>query len=247
LYSPSKIPPVFNGTRMVAFGLFEDEVTSDYVLISAVDQLRQPLQWKVPIIHQSGNLINRLAAYHVITDLQRKTENGDADRDIVTKLGVQYQLATKYTSFVVVEERGDQVVSDSLITVQIKTILPLGGSSRYDYELDTLLPDMEDRTFMNLMQNIQSINTLISRTLSDDEEKLMTVRVEVEVTDDSIVQSKKLIRSILLTLQRDKCIRVLLLVILAGILCILILRLVNPNFTIGGGDGQPSGMDRKHN
>jgi len=109
---------------MVIFGLFgEGEVTSDTIVILAVNQIGQPLLWKVPIKHQNGILIHKLAAYNAIQDLQENTENNIA-KDKVTSLGVKYQLATKYTSFVVVEERDDQVVSDSLKTVPVHTLLP---------------------------------------------------------------------------------------------------------------------------
>jgi len=82
------------------------------------------------------------------------------------------------------------------------------------------------------------------KVLEENDEDLNKTKQNVKDIGDGIEQSKKLIRSIMMTFQRDKCIRVLLFIVLAGILCVLIWKLVDPNFTVGGGDGQPSGEDR---
>jgi len=87
----------------------------------------------------------------------------------------------------------------------------------------------------------------MAATIKQDNDNLKGMQSDFADMDDGIEQSRKLIRSIMMGIQRDKCIRVLLFIVLAGVLCVLIWKLVDPNFTVPGGDGQPSGTDRLQN
>jgi len=90
------------------------------------------------------------------------------------------------------------------------------------------------------------VGSTIVKTIGEDNEKLFRgMIIDFEQMDNGVEQSRKLIRSILISMQRDKCIKVILFIILLGLLAVLIWAIFDPNFKIGGGDGQPAGTDRK--
>jgi len=152
LCAPYKIPPIFKGDRMVAFALIHDDISVDTLSITAVDPMGQALSWKVPIIEQSGNLVHKLAAYSVIRALQEGTSEyhtrGEPDsikiKELITKLGVTHQLATKYTSFVAVDERDNEAATGSLTTVNVESAKPVREYASLVTSKNTLSDSSDD-------------------------------------------------------------------------------------------------------
>jgi len=72
----------------------------------------------------------------------------------------------------------------------------------------------------------------IVTTIHKDNETLIGMKKDFEQMDDGIEQSKKLIKSILISIQRDKCIKAVLFIILLALLAVLIWAIFDPGFKI---------------
>jgi len=76
--------------------------------------------------------------------------------------------------------------------------------------------------------------------LGKQKEKLQEADRDLGDMDDGITRSKKYLRGIIMSLQRDKCIRAMLFIVLAGALFILIWSLIDPNFSLIPSSSPPS-------
>jgi len=118
--APYVVPPVFDSHHFLIYAMYSENKPPSTVKITAQSP-DGPLVVELPVdvsktIH--GKLIHTLAARAMIRDLEEgrswmtKELGYGADspnvRAEVVRLGTQYQLASKYTSFVAIEERTGQ-------------------------------------------------------------------------------------------------------------------------------------------
>eukprot|EP01124_Arcella_intermedia_P018668 TRINITY_DN2578_c0_g1_i3.p1 TRINITY_DN2578_c0_g1~~TRINITY_DN2578_c0_g1_i3.p1 ORF type:complete len:782 (-),score=233.37 TRINITY_DN2578_c0_g1_i3:2-2347(-) len=137
-YAPKKIPPIFKGDRLITFGLIEGEI-GEYVNIKALDPMGQELDWSVPVEKGNGFLRNKLAAFEIIKQLEADNENNeqtDTKMKIIA-LAKKYQLVSKYTSFVAVDDQVDTATNTSLKTIKVEVVKPLCNDDFSEDETET--------------------------------------------------------------------------------------------------------------
>jgi len=104
LSAPVKFNPVTAGDRVLVYALLEEDLKGT-VTLSGTLQDGKPYEIKLTCDVSNGfrlgKMIHRLAARAIIKDLQDK----NSPEDSVLPLATTFCLASKYTSFVAVEER----------------------------------------------------------------------------------------------------------------------------------------------
>ena len=150
--SPGRLRALFNGEKLVACALLKGveqippSITVKFVA-KGPDGVDFSKDIQVQISDAQEGLIHKIAAYGVCKDLIDETSfmhvDKKADKELkkkakslVIELGVKYQIATKHTSYVAVEER-EELTEGSMIpqTVEMKkkqhnTSLKKGAPSR---------------------------------------------------------------------------------------------------------------------
>ena len=144
--APANISAIYPGNRFVVFALIEDPTftpPTEIILRAQRDGHGEVLQFSVPVQiaefppeRHPQPLIQTLAARRAIMDIEdsnRLLFTPDA-KALVIRLGTQYQLASKYTSFIAVDKRTKAEVksySEELVEEDYPTLVhPLPFSSR---------------------------------------------------------------------------------------------------------------------
>eukprot|EP01123_Difflugia_compressa_P006110 TRINITY_DN1825_c0_g1_i1.p1 TRINITY_DN1825_c0_g1~~TRINITY_DN1825_c0_g1_i1.p1 ORF type:complete len:209 (-),score=48.46 TRINITY_DN1825_c0_g1_i1:162-722(-) len=104
----------------------------------------------------------------------------------------------------------------------------LSDASKIQDKSKSVVVGMIDRINQTEQIGVKTISTI-----EKDNATLQGVVSDFGEIDDGLEQSRKLIRSIMMTFQRDKCLKTLCFFVLAGILIVLIWSLVDPNFRVG--------------
>ena len=119
--APHRVPPVFDGERVVVYGFLEGNVSGDVVLRAKAPagELAFPARLETAEAPE-GTLLATLAARTLIRDLEegasplhnrrgslqgRNTK--DRVKEEIVRLGVTYGLVSRETSYVAIEERAD--------------------------------------------------------------------------------------------------------------------------------------------
>lgn len=128
--APHRVPPVFDGERVVVYGFLEGDASGDVVLRAKAPtgDLAFPVRVETaeaPV----GTLLATLAARALIRDLEEgasplHTRRGslqgrntkDRVKEEIVRLGVTYGLVSRETSYVAVEEREDPETGEMTLT-----------------------------------------------------------------------------------------------------------------------------------
>ncbi|TCD67189.1 hypothetical protein EIP91_000416 [Steccherinum ochraceum] len=117
--TPASIESLYHGHRSVVFALIKGDesfILPDSVTLRAYREGHTvPIELKIPVESvkftdekPSIPLIHTLAARRLITDIQDSIDKGlspDDKKVSIIRLGEQYQLASRYTSFIAVEDQ----------------------------------------------------------------------------------------------------------------------------------------------
>lgn len=115
--APAEISSIYPGNRFVVFALIEDTTFTppkEIIIRAQRDGYGEVLQFSVPVRevgfppeHHPQPLIQTLAARRAIMDLEdgSRTTLSQGIKSIIIRLGMQYQLASSYTSFIAVDRR----------------------------------------------------------------------------------------------------------------------------------------------
>ena len=114
--APAQIPPIYDGTRLLAFRLFKPDSGIPKSVKITAQTPDGPLSVEIPIDEKSlinGDFVHQLAARKRIQDLEEMVvEEGSESEitkkdveDAVVELGIKFKLASKHTSFVGVDEK----------------------------------------------------------------------------------------------------------------------------------------------
>jgi len=136
--APLRIPPVYDGTRLLVYRLFEAEDGKLPTMVKITAQTPDgPLSVELPVEKScflDGNFVHQLAARKRIQDLVETVsveEEGGVKKEEVEKaiveLGIKYRLASKHTSFVGIDDKaakGDFELA--MNTRDIKNQVPSG-------------------------------------------------------------------------------------------------------------------------
>jgi len=128
---------LFDGSRLLSFKIFEKDQTLEKVTIVA-QAPDGPLKVTLPISEndylEAGNFVHQMAARQLIQDLETNNKSYeilDKVKKEITDLGLEYGLATRYTSFVGVDKQTKKMLHESsMITQQIDHEIPTGFGSR---------------------------------------------------------------------------------------------------------------------
>lgn len=125
--SPLVIPSIYSGSRTVIYAILSNATAPKEVMLRAKTDAGDKLELVVPVIATLSTslskistskqipLIHTLSARKLLADLEEgKTYDQTAvARAKMVRLGIMYNLASKYTSFVAVESNSDSDAKDS--------------------------------------------------------------------------------------------------------------------------------------
>ncbi|CAG8457515.1 1321_t:CDS:10 [Dentiscutata erythropus] len=126
--APFVIPPIYPGVRFIVYCILEKGVEACKEIILSATSQDGPMKLSIPLdpVTLQGSKIHTLAARKLIQDLDDGTSfihkhprnSGklipiSLIREQIVKLGIMYSLASKYTSFLAIDERDNQVVAES--------------------------------------------------------------------------------------------------------------------------------------
>jgi hypothetical protein len=130
--APAKMPPVYDGQRLLAFCLFPNKEKPTGVTIAA-DSPDGPLVVDLAIKESDlieGEFVHQLAARKKIQDLEETTiADSASDEELkkaIVKLGITYSLASKHTSFVGVDRRDNYRYYGMMTSRSVQNQVPTG-------------------------------------------------------------------------------------------------------------------------
>jgi len=107
---PSMIPPIYDGSRLIAYKLIGDNLGDITEVTVKAKTPEGDLEVTLPInkdnfIH--GTSVHQLCARKMIQEAEEvhEKDNPAESKTLITELGLKYNLASKYTSFVGVDEK----------------------------------------------------------------------------------------------------------------------------------------------
>ncbi|MHC4225677.1 MAG: VWA domain-containing protein, partial [Planctomycetota bacterium] len=130
---PARIPDLFVGQPVFVHGRFTEAAEGEVVLRGR--RAGQPYEKRVPLVFPTRAETNASLAPRwaraVIARLgsSAEKEGGDLLKELVTHLGLEFRLMTKYTAFVAVEET---VVVENGETRTVREPLPLPEGTQWD-------------------------------------------------------------------------------------------------------------------
>ncbi|EKM51518.1 uncharacterized protein PHACADRAFT_186981 [Phanerochaete carnosa HHB-10118-sp] len=138
--APAEIPLIYPGNRFILFALIDDEKfmpPNEIVVRALQDGHGEAIRFSVPVQlvdlspdHPHPQLIPTLAARRAILDLQLNAppDSLPSTKEAIINLGVEYQLASKYTSFVAVDQRSNAEVKDRVDSEVTSALFSSRGS-----------------------------------------------------------------------------------------------------------------------
>ncbi|CAG8690386.1 43934_t:CDS:2 [Gigaspora margarita] len=151
--APFLIPPIYPGVRFIVYCILEKSVETCKEIILSANSHDGPMKLSIPLdpVILQGSKIHTLAARKLIQDLDDGTSfihkhprnSGkmipvSLIREQIVKLGITYTLASKYTSFLAIDERDNKVVAETQ-SLPNKRIVPtrLNSASRRSLVMPT--------------------------------------------------------------------------------------------------------------
>ena len=128
---PTKVPPIYDGNRLVVYKLLEESVGRKQEISLRARTCEGVLEVSVPVSTESfiqGNSLHQLFARKLIQELEEKPPQdcGEDTAMLITELGLKYKLASKFTSFVGVDDKQNWS-SGVMKTRQVANQIPAGG------------------------------------------------------------------------------------------------------------------------
>ena len=129
---------LFDGSRLLSFKIFEkDQILEKVTIVAQAPD--GPLKVTLPISDndylEAGNFVHQMAARQFIQDLETNNKSYEISEKVkkeITDLGLEYGLATRYTSFVGVDKQTKKTLHESaMITHQIDHEVPRGFGIQY--------------------------------------------------------------------------------------------------------------------
>eukprot|EP00092_Neocalanus_flemingeri_P018239 GFUD01019739.1.p1 GENE.GFUD01019739.1~~GFUD01019739.1.p1 ORF type:complete len:927 (-),score=280.27 GFUD01019739.1:214-2994(-) len=125
---PSKISAIYDGSRLIAYKLLDMTMDVNDEITVKAKTVEGDLEVSLAICKDSfihGNCLHQLFARKMIQEVEEKheQENVDESKKLITALGLKYNLASKYTSFVGVDEKHGNS-STFMVTRHVKNQMP---------------------------------------------------------------------------------------------------------------------------
>eukprot|EP01087_Luapelamoeba_hula_P017985 TRINITY_DN5729_c1_g2_i1.p1 TRINITY_DN5729_c1_g2~~TRINITY_DN5729_c1_g2_i1.p1 ORF type:complete len:965 (+),score=193.97 TRINITY_DN5729_c1_g2_i1:130-3024(+) len=117
--APDQLGPLYDSERTVVYAFVDASITLDDlqrapIVVKAQTADSNSVPVAIPVhfdrtsqVDDGANLVHRLAASARLRDLGATRASQQTHKEEITKLGVEYSIATRYTSFVAVVARGE--------------------------------------------------------------------------------------------------------------------------------------------
>ena len=132
LQSPNKIPPVFNGDKLVLYGILKGGKATTGTATLSGNILGRPVEHVLEFTMTGGGesdtsvpVIHQLAAKGLIRDWG---DEGDKRKDEIIKMSKDSGVVSSYTAYVAVDEEQDKPIAEALKTWDLTAV-----SSSSDY------------------------------------------------------------------------------------------------------------------
>ena len=122
LQSPQNLPPIFNGDKLVAYGVLKGIAASKKIIECTAtlrgNTLGAKVEHKVPFILESSTVapsmpvIHHLAAKALITDW----ESGQKEKKSIIDLSIESCVISSHTAFIAIDEVSSEPVSGTMKT-----------------------------------------------------------------------------------------------------------------------------------
>ncbi|CAG8591291.1 17200_t:CDS:2 [Dentiscutata erythropus] len=143
IITPFLIPSIYSGARFIVYCILEKGLEPCKEIILSAISNDGPMKLSIPLdpVVLQGSKIHTLAARKLIQDLEDGTSfihkhhrNSNKImpysliREQIVKLGVTYSLASKYTSFLAVDERDSELLAEAKI-LSDQRVVPVAAAS----------------------------------------------------------------------------------------------------------------------
>ncbi|GBB97529.1 hypothetical protein RclHR1_00300008 [Rhizophagus clarus] len=140
---PYFIPSIYPGVRFIVYCIFEKDIEPCKVITLKATSQDGPMKLDIPLdpVTLQGSILHRLAARKLIQDLNdgksflhKNPKNASKNipeslvKERIIKLGKTFNLASKYTSFIGIDERTSE--PEEVIIKQVNIPQSVGGSGR---------------------------------------------------------------------------------------------------------------------
>merc|ERR1712198_464417 len=128
---PSQIPPIYDGNRLVLYKQLDKNYNvGDEITIKAKTVVGD-LEHTFKVTSDSfieGKSLHQLFARKMIQEIEEKNviDNQNESKALILELGLKYNLASKYTSFVGVDSKQNITHSIFMETRNVKNQIPFG-------------------------------------------------------------------------------------------------------------------------
>ena len=137
---PSKIPAIYDGSRLIAYKLLDESIDVNDEITVKAKTTEGDLEVTVKVCKENfiyGNSLHQLFARKLIQEVEERhlQENKEESKRLITEVGLRYKVASKYTSFVGVDEKQEGLFSKQgygghfMITMHIKNQMPQNQGS----------------------------------------------------------------------------------------------------------------------
>ena len=131
--APALTPPLYDGSRMILYKLWESEARLAGRVTITAKTPEGDLQVELEISEDSyteGDLVHKMFARKMIQDLEERHDGEDKEevKAVITDLALRYNLSSRFTSFIGVNEKANETEDGYLVTRQVHNMVPLGMS-----------------------------------------------------------------------------------------------------------------------
>ncbi|PKC04699.1 hypothetical protein RhiirA5_401309 [Rhizophagus irregularis] len=165
--APYIIPPIYTGIRFMAYCILEKNIEPcKTITLKATSHDDRPMVLDIPLdpVTLQGSKIHRLAARKLIQDLDDKKSfihkhpknvgkfiPASFVKEHIVKLGKTYNLASKFTSFIAIDERNNEI---SEVLIKSRTIPQKRNVPQLASQFSTLQSDIELCSMVDVSLNV---------------------------------------------------------------------------------------------
>ena len=103
-----RVPPaIFHGSRFSLFRLFSGDVKVGGKVVLKAGNTEQEMELEDnPML--SGELLHKMFARRMIQELEEESQVGSKERELIKDLSLKYNIMSRFTSFIAVDQRLDK-------------------------------------------------------------------------------------------------------------------------------------------
>ncbi len=128
---PTRIPDLYSGEPLLVFAQ-SDQAINDITINGSLLNNRWQRKLSITSGESQSKNIDTLWARHKVESLMNKlvaSQNNDSSiKTEITKLGIVHQIATRFTSFVAIEQTPSKATHEKADTVKIANAMPKGST-----------------------------------------------------------------------------------------------------------------------